>query len=91
MPTIKAPDKVTNDLQRLLLRAVPVNKHGNRTLLHLSDLMGVSQWAMRKWINTEKLSPARVKQIVEISKSGEPASPDGRVSRDDFERFIYND
>jgi hypothetical protein len=91
MPTIKDPDKVTNDLQRLLLRAVPINKHGNRTLLHLSDLMDVSQWAMRKWINTEKLSPARVKQIVEISKSGEPASPDGRVSRDDFERFIYND
>ena len=91
MPTIKDPDKVDNDLQRLLLRAVPVNKHGNRTLLHLSKLIGVSQWAMRKWINTQKLSPARVKQLVEIGKCGEPAIPDGRVSREDFERFIYND
>lgn len=91
MPTIKDPDKVDNELQRLLLRAVPVNKHGNRTLLHLSELMEVSQWAMRKWINTQKLSPARVKQLVEIGKSGEPANPDGRVSREDFERFVYND
>lgn len=91
MPTFKNTDQIENDLQRLLLRAVPVNKHGNRTLRHLAELMGVSEWGMRKWINTLKLSPARVKQIVEISKTGEPANPDGRVSREDFERFIYND
>lgn len=91
MPTIKDPDLIENELQRLMLRAVPINAHGNRTLLHLSELMNVSQWGMRKWINTEKLSPARVKQLVEIGKTGEPSSPDGRVSREDFERFIYND
>lgn len=91
MPTIKEPDKIDNELQRLLLRAVPVNKHGNRTLRHLSDLMDVSQWAMRKWIISQRISPGRVKQLVEIGKIGEPASPDGRVSRDEFERFVYND
>lgn len=91
MPTFKDGDDIDNDLKLLLLRAVPFNKHGNRTLHHLAELMGVSEWAMRKWINTLKLSPARVKQIVEVSKTGEPANPDGRVSRDEFERFIYND
>lgn len=91
MPTFRDPDKIENGLQRLLLQAVPVNKHGNRTLRHLSTLIGVSQWAMRKWINAQKISPTRVKQLVEIGKIGEPASPDGRVSREDFERFVYND
>lgn len=91
MPTIKNPELLGNALQKLLLRTVPVNQRGNRTLLHLSKLMKVSQWAMRKWINSQKLSPFRVKQLVEIGKTGEPANPDGRVSREDFERFIYND
>lgn len=91
MPTFREPDKIENELQRLLLRAVPVNKHGNRTLLHLSQLIPVSQWAIRKWIKSNRISPARVNRLVEIGKMGEPETPDGRVSRADFERFVYND
>ena len=91
MPTYRKPDEIENELHRLLLRAVPMNDHGNKTLLHLSGLIGVSLWGIRKWINSQRLSPARVKQLVEIGKLGDPESLTGRVSREDFERFIYND
>lgn len=91
MSNTSEPKKVKNDLQQLLLRAVPENERGNRTLLNLSKLLGISQWAMRKWIIAQRLTPARVKQLVEIGKTGDPSTPDGRVCREDFERFIYND
>lgn len=74
-----APDKLT----QLLLTAVPKNEHGNKTLSHMAFLMGVSRWAMRKWITNKKIAPGRVLKIVEIGQ--------GRVKKSQFDEFVYKE
>ena len=48
MPTYNSPDDADNELHKLLLTAVPENKHGNKTLNHLAATLGVTKWAIRK-------------------------------------------
>lgn len=81
MPTYNSPDDADNDLHKLLLTAVPENKHGNKTLNHLAEKLSVTKWAIRKWINNERIPPERVMQVVDLAE--------GRVSISDFERFVY--
>ena len=81
MPTYQTPEDADNELHKLLLRASPVNEHGNKTLSHLAKTIGVTRWAMQKWILNERIPPDRVVQIVDVS--------DGRVSISDFDRFVY--
>lgn len=83
MPTYESPDEVSNGLHRLLLLAVPENSLGNKTLNHLAELMTISKWAIRKWINAEKIPPERAVQVVELSE--------GRVSLEDFHEYVYKD
>jgi len=83
MPTYNSPDDVENGLHRLLLLAVPENEHGNKTLNHLAHLMTLSKWAIRKWINNEKIPPERAMQVVELSE--------GRVTLADFHDYVYKD
>lgn len=68
-------------LQKLLLLAVPENKHGHKTLNHLAEMLHVTPWAVRKWIQKDQISPRRAQQVVDISE--------GRVSLADFSRFIF--
>lgn len=81
MPTYRQPEDVSNELHQLLLKAVPENEHGNKTILHLAELMEVNRWSITKWIRKEKIPPERVLQLVEIGE--------GRVKREDFDRFVY--
>lgn len=89
MPTYTEAD-VDNELHKLLLRAVPPNAYGNKTLAHLAELIPVTRWSIQKWIINESIRPKWVKRLVEISKIGEPDGSPGRVSEDDFKRFVYN-
>ncbi len=97
MPTYEKPEDAGNALQVLLLKAVPENAYGNKTLNHLAKLMHLSKWAIRKWINNEKIPPERAKQVVEISRivgyddKKKPILGDPRVSLDDFHEFVYKD
>lgn len=83
MPTYKSPDDAEAGLHTLLLRAVPVNSRGNKTLTELSRLTHMSKWGIRKWINNKKIPPERAKQIVELSE--------GRVTLEEFHPYVYKD
>ncbi|ARB05731.1 Cro/Cl family transcriptional regulator [Synechococcus virus S-ESS1] len=83
MPTYKKPEDAENGLHVLLLRAVPVNDLGNKTLTELAKKLHLSKWAVRKWINNKKIPPDRAAQIVKISE--------GRVKLEDFHPYVYKD
>lgn len=96
MPTYKSPEDAPNELMRLLLTAVPENHLGNKTIVHLANLMDVNRWSINKWVAKQRLGPDRVLQLVEISrimgytKDGAPILGKPRVTRDQFDPFIYN-
>ena len=81
LPVFMSPDDAPDELQRLLLLAVPVNEHGHKSIASLAKLLGISRWSVNKWINSHKIPPGRAAQIVDLSE--------GRVSLADFSRFIY--
>lgn len=81
MPTFTNPEDAENELTQLLLRAVPENEHGNKTLDHLATVMGVSRSSVHKWVRRQKMRPSRVVKVVEISE--------GRVKREEFDPFVY--
>ncbi len=83
MPTYKNPEDAESDLHKLLLRAVPKNKLGNKTLTELARLTHLSKWGIRKWINNDKITPERAQQIVKLSE--------GRVKIEDFHQYVYKD
>lgn len=75
------PEKVEDPLTRLLLRAVPPDEKGWKTLTNLSGRIGVSRPGIRKWIVKGRIPPNRAVQIVDIAE--------GRVSLHDFSPFVY--
>lgn len=81
MPLFHSPEEADNELQRLLLIAVPENEHGNKTISHLAHLLKIKRWSIHKWIINQKIPPGRAVQVVDLSE--------GRVSLADFSRFIY--
>jgi hypothetical protein len=81
MPVYVNPADAPSELQRLLLLAVPANKNGHKSILHLAFILGISRWAIQKWIVKGKSPPERAVQVVDISE--------GRVSLTDFSRFVY--
>ncbi len=97
MPVFNNPEDSENGLQVLMLRAVPENQHGNKTMAHLAKLLHLTRWAVQKWVINERIGPQRVMQIVEISKivgygdDGKPILGEPRVSREDFEEYVYTD
>lgn len=83
MPTYKRPEDAENELHVLLLRAVPENKHGNKTVAELCRLIHVSKQAVHKWVRKGKLRPERAKQIADLSE--------GRVKLEEFHPYVYKD
>ena len=81
MPIYSDPTKAPTALQRLLLEAVPPNKHGYKSIKNLAAHLGISRWSIQKWILADKIPPNRAVAVVELSE--------GRVSLGDFSRFIY--
>lgn len=70
-----------SELHELLLRAVPENHLGRKTVVHLSTVLGVSKATIWHWIKKDFLPPERAKQIVDISE--------GSVTLDALHRFVY--
>lgn len=95
MPTFNSPDEADNGLTRLLLRAVPPNDRGNRTVTHLAQLIHMSKAGVYKWLDAQKIPPERVVQIVEVSRirgygdDGKPILGKPRVKREEFDDFVY--
>lgn len=90
MPTYRQPDDAPNDLHRLLLRCVPKNEHGNKTIAHLAEVFPLRRWSVNKWIREGKIPANRVKRLIEISAIGaEDGKP--RVELSEFHQFVYND
>lgn len=83
MPVYSSPEKADDDLTELLLRAAPRNERGFPTLTLLAEAMGVSRWSIQKWIINQKMSPDRVLQVCRVGE--------GRVKREDFDRFVYKE
>lgn len=81
MPVYSDPQEAPNELQKLLLTAVPVNEHGYKSIRHLATMLGISRWSVQKWITRQKIPPGRAAQVVDLAE--------GRVSLADFSRFIY--
>lgn len=81
MPVFCDPEDAPNELQRLLLLAVPVNQHGYKSISQLAKSLGVTRWAVQKWIVNKKIPPNRAMQVVDLAE--------GRVSLADFSRFVY--
>jgi ribosomal protein L18E len=96
MPTYKSPGDAGTPLHRLLLKAVPENQHGNKTILHLAKVMGINRWSINKWVKADRLAPERVVQLVEVSKikeyreDGKHVLGEARVTRAEFDPFVYN-
>lgn len=83
MPVYSSPEKADDELTELLLRAAPRNERGFPTLTLLAEAMEVSRWSIQKWIINQKMSPDRVLQVCRVS--------DGRVTREEFDRFVYKE
>ena len=70
-----------SELHELLLRATPLNKYGRRTIMHLSEVMGVTKATIWHWIKKDFLPPERASQVVELSNN--------TVTLDELHRFVY--
>lgn len=93
MPVFNQPSEAPDKLTQLMLTAVPENEKGHKTLTKLAQLVGVSKWGLRKWINAQKIPPERAMDIVRISSIDAPVGEDGkpipRVKIEDFHEFVY--
>ena len=94
MATYRNPEDADTKLHRLLLKAVPENPHGNKTIAHLAERIGCTRASIFNWIKDDKLTPERAVQIVEVSKrkldeSGEVVMGEPRVTLDDLHEFVY--
>ena len=89
MPIYNETNAPEGGLHRLLLRAVPPNELGNKTISHLATLIPVRRWSVNKWLDSGKIPANRAMRIVEIGKIGVPVGDAGRVSIEDFHPFVY--
>jgi hypothetical protein len=72
------PSKTKRSLKDTLLSALPP---ANRSIPELARQLEITHQAIYKWLREEKLTPAMVKRIVELS--------DGRVNLHDFDPWVY--
>ena len=83
MPVFYNPEEAAiSDLQKILLRAVPDDENGHKTISNLARHLKLSRWAVQQWISKNKISPDRAKQVAALSE--------GRVSTEDLEKFFYS-
>lgn len=54
-------------LHGLLLDACPPDEKGHRSIMRLAELLGVSYQNVYKWIESGRIPPKRVKDIMEVS------------------------
>jgi hypothetical protein len=68
-------------LHELLIEACPPNQKGVRSIPVLAKALGLSAWAVFKWIKRNEIPPRQAKRVVDLSK--------GRVKLDQFSPFIF--
>jgi len=69
-------------LHDLLLKACPPDPvTGIKSIAGLAIRLGISTWAVHKWVQKGKIPPKRAAEVVDIS--------DGRVSLHEFSPFVY--
>lgn len=71
-------------LHRLLLRACPPNKKGEKSITVLAAKLRLSAWAIHKWCNKGRISPNRARDVVDV------ADPETGVTLSDFSPFFYD-
>lgn len=92
---LKNPETVEG-LHYLLLKAVPANPYGNKTIDFLAGLIPCHRAAITKWIKNQRITPEKALRLVEISRiqgfdeDGKPILGQARISRDDLDPFVYN-
>lgn len=95
MPLYNSPEEAENKLTQLMLRAVPENPDGNKTLTFLASLMNMTRAGLHKYLKAKRIPPERVLQIVQISRitgfnGRDPIYGDeARVKREEFDEFVY--
>lgn len=77
------PEAAPTALHTLLLKAVPLDKNGNRTLANLAKVMGLQRYSVTLWVRKQRIPPKRAKQVAELSE--------GRVTVEEFNPFVYRD
>lgn len=76
------PPSNNNALRGVLLKACPPDPDtGQRSVLILAGLMGLTTEALFKWIRLNKIPPLQAAKVVDVSK--------GRVTLHDFTPFIF--
>lgn len=92
MPLYNDGNQPDDALHRLLLKAVPANEHGNKTINHLATLIPCRRSNVNKWIRLGRIPPGKAMRVVEIGKIGEDGETleVGRVTLEDFHPFVYN-
>lgn len=73
--------KQLGELQDLLLRACPVNDKGKRSIPVLAKHLGVSTQYVYRWIDDKSIPPKFVRRLVDMG--------DGKVTLDDFHKFVF--
>lgn len=89
MVTFNSPEDADTELRTLLLKCVPENARGRKTLTHLAALIPISRSALHKIISKQRIPAYRVDRLMEIGQIGE-SDGRGRVKRADFEKFVFN-
>ena len=92
MVAFNSPEEAPTELGRLLLTTVPENEFGRKTLTHLASLIPMTRMGVTKWVSQQRVPADKVDRLVEIGQmdSGGNLCEQGRVSRADFEPFVYN-
>lgn len=61
--------KVISSLQGALLDACPPTADGKVSIPILAGWLGISTWAVYKWLHDGKVPPARVQQIIDLQQN----------------------
>jgi hypothetical protein len=76
------PWSTENALRHVLLHACPPDPAtGQRSIMRLSKLLGVSDEAIFKWIRLNRIPPLQAAKVVDVSE--------GRVTLGTFTAFIF--
>jgi hypothetical protein len=68
-------------LHSLLLKACPPDSHGKQSIPTLATALGISHQYVYKWVTANKVPPAFVMKIVNLSQ--------GRTEVKDFHPYVF--
>ncbi len=81
------PPVIDTALKDLLLRAVPSNPEGNKTITHLAELIPCRRSAVHLWLSNDAVPARRVDRVLEIAAMPDPRDPESPLPRITFEEL----